>query len=306
MRFDQLTSLRLFIRIVETISFSRAASLSGISPSNATARIARLEEHVGTKLLGRTTRAVATTEAGMRYYRTCKRLLQELDDVEDDLKGAQTVMRGKVRISINVSLARSVILPRLPEFMRQYPDIHPEIILTDQRSDFVREEIDFAIRIGGLEDQDLRKRSLGFPYRINVASPDYLQQNGVPQTVGELKQHRLIDFLLPVPGERLGWEFEQGGTLNPLCPDPVAAISDAEGRVQLAIAGVGIVQSLNFIVATALKEKKLIRILPHLETRAPEVALLWPRNSHLPARTETTMHIFSEWVREAVNGCEPD
>jgi LysR family transcriptional regulator, regulator for bpeEF and oprC len=300
MRFDQLTSMRLFVRIIETHSFSRAASLSGISASNATARIARLEAHLGVKLLGRTTRAVAATDAGQRYYTTCKRLLVELDEVEADLKGSQQRLSGKVRISINVSVARAIILPRLPELLRKYPDIHPEIILTDQRSDFVREEIDFAIRIGGLEDQDLHKRSLGFPLRVNVASPEYLQQYGVPQTAEALREHRLIDFLLPVPGEKLGWEFEVQGAVSTVWPDTVASVGDAEARVQLAIAGMGIVQSLNFIVAPALNDHKLVRLLPDLETKAPEVTLLWPRNRHLPARTEAVMAILSEWVREAV------
>ena len=300
MRFDQLTSMRLFIRIIETHSFSRAASLSGISPSNATARIARLEEHLGVKLLGRTTRAVAATEAGQRYYATCKRLLVELDEVEADLKGSQQRLSGKVRVSVNVSVARAIIFPRLPELMLQYPDIHPEIILTDQRSDFVREEIDFAIRIGGLEDQDLHKRSLGFPLRINVASHEYLQKFGVPETPEALHTHRLIDFMLPVPGEKLGWEFECNGAVRTLWPDTVASVGDAEARVQLAVAGMGIVQSLNFIVAPALDTNKLVRILPALETRAPEVTLLWPRNRHLPARTEAVMRVFSDWIREAL------
>lgn len=300
MRFDQLSSMRLFVRIIETGSFNRAASLSGISPSNATARIARLEAHLGTKLLGRTTRAVAATDAGQRYYATCKRLLTDLEEIEADLQGAQQLLSGKVRVSVNVSVARAVILPRLPELMRQYPDIHPEIILTNQRSDFVREEIDFAIRIGGLEDQDLHKRSLGFPLRINVASSEYLQQYGEPETPEALAEHRLIDFLLPMPGEKLGWEFESNGAVSTLWPAAVASVGDAEARVQLAIAGMGIVQSLNFIVAPALRDNKLVRILTNLETQAPEVSLLWPRNRHLPARTEAVMRLFSEWVKEAV------
>ncbi|NIF23892.1 LysR family transcriptional regulator [Candidatus Pantoea multigeneris] len=300
MRFDQLSSIRLFVRIIETGSFSRASSLSGISPSNATARIARLESHLGVKLLGRTTRSVAATEAGLRYYDVCKRLLNDLDEIDTDLKGSQQRLAGRVRVSINVSIARAIILPRLPELMRQYPDIHPEIILTDQRSDFVREEIDFAIRIGGLEDQDLHKRSLGFPLRINVASPEYLQHFGVPETPDALAGHRLIDFKLPLPGERLGWEFETNDVINTLWPDTVASVNDAEARVQLAIAGMGIVQSLHFIVSSALETGKLVRLFPDLETRAPEVTLLWPRNRHLPARTETVMRVFSQWVKEAV------
>ena len=301
MRVDQLAAMRLFVRIVEMGSFGKAARALKMSSSNATERMARLEEILGLRLLARTTRAVAPTEAGTRYYEVCRRILGELDEIESSLTGSQGAFAGRVRVSANVSIARSILVPRLPQWFQQQPQIHVELVMSDQRSDFVRDGIDFAVRIGGLEDQDLVMRPLGRPRRVTVASPAYLRQMGRPKRPEDLSKHRLIDFLLPQPGARLEWEFEKTGKRIELFPPAFASIGDSEARLQLAIAGTGIVQSLSFLAAPALREGKLERVLTSWETDAPEVSILYPRDRHLPARTRATIDAFTSWIREAIH-----
>lgn len=301
MRIDQLAAMRLFVRIVETGSFGKAARALEMSSSNATERMARLEESLGVRLLARTTRAVAPTQAGIRYFEVCRRLISELDEVEASLVNSQKALAGRVRVSANVSVARSILIPRLPQWLESHPQIHVELIMSDRRSDFVRDGIDFSVRIGGLEDQDLMLRPLGRPRRVTVASPGYLRQMGQPQTPKDLSQHRLIDQLLPQSGERLEWEFGENGKYTACYPESIAAVGDSGARLQLAIAGMGIVQSLSFIAASALREGKLERVLSQWETPAPEVAILYPRDRHLPARTLATMEAFSGWIREAIH-----
>ncbi|PCE24120.1 hypothetical protein BWP39_31025 [Paraburkholderia acidicola] len=304
MRVDQLAAMRLFVRIVEMGSFGKAARSMSMSSSNATERMARLEEILGVRLLARTTRAVAPTEAGTRYYEVCRRVLGELDDIETSLVGSQEMLAGRVRVSANVSIARSILVPRLPAWFEQHPGIHVELVMNDQRSDFVHEGIDFAVRIGGLEDQDLVLRPLGRPRRVTVASPAYLRKMGTPKSPDDLAKHHLIDFLLPQRGARLEWEFDRDGKRQELFPRSVASIGDAEARLQLAIAGMGIVQSLSFIAAPALREGTLKRILTSWETPAPEVSILYPRDRHLPTRTQATMDAFTAWIKEAISTAE--
>lgn len=300
MRIDQLAAMRLFVLIAETGSFGKAARAMGMSSSNATERMARLEETLGIRLLARTTRAVAPTPAGSRYFETCRRLLRELDEVESSLSDSRDALAGRVRVSANMSIARWILIPRLPAWYAQHPQIHVELIMSDRRSDFVRDGVDFVVRIGGLEDQDLVLRSLGRPRRVTVASPDYIKRMGRPLTPEDLSRHQLVDFLLPHPSERLEWEFEQGGKTTAYYPSAIAAVGDANARVELAIAGMGIVQTLSFIAAPALREKKLVRILPKWEALAPEISILYPRDHHLPARTQATMDAFTSWIREVV------
>jgi len=300
MRVDQLAAMRLFVRIVETGSFGKAARSLEMSSSNATERMARLEQALGVRLLARSTRAVASTEAGARYYQVCRRVLSELDEVEASLTGSHEALAGRVRVSTNVSVARSILIPKLPQWFEQHPGIHVEMVMSDQRSDFVRDGIDFAIRIGGLEDQDLVLRPLGRPRRVTVASPTYLRKMGRPKRPDDLLQHHLIDFLLPQPGSRLEWEFEEKGKRSALYPPTVASVGDADARLQLAIAGMGIVQSLCFIAAPALREGKLERLLTTWETPAPELSILYPRDRHLPVRPQATMDAFTDWIREAL------
>lgn len=292
--------MRLFVRIVETGSFGKAAQSMSMSSSNATERIAKLEETLGIKLLARTTRAVAPTPAGSRYFEACRRMLTELDEVEASLSESRDALEGRVRISANSSVARAILIPRLPEWIEQHPKIHVELIMSDRRSDFVRDGIDFAVRIGGLEDQDLVLRPLGRPRRINVASPDYLSRIGRPRVPKDLSRHRLIDFLLPRPGDRLEWEFDEGGETSTWTSSAIAAVGDAHARLELAIAGVGIVQTLCFIAAPALRDKRLVRILSRWECDAPEVSILYPRDRNLPARTHATIDAFSIWIKEAL------
>jgi LysR family transcriptional regulator for bpeEF and oprC len=300
MRIDQLAAMRLFVRIVEMGSFGKAARSLEMSSSNATERMARLEEALGVRLLARTTRAVAPTQAGSRYFEVCRRLIGELDDVEGSLTNSQKALAGRVRVSANVSVARSILIPRLPQWFESHPQIHVELIVSDRRSDFVRDGIDFSVRIGGLEDQDLVLRPLGRPQRVTVASPGYLRLMGHPKSPKDLSRHRLIDHLLPQSGERLEWEFEENGKRTVHYPDTIAAVGDADARLQLAIADMGIVQSLCFIVAPALRAGKLERILSRWETPAPEISILYPRDRHLPARTLATMDDFADWIKEAI------
>ena len=302
MRLDQLSAMRLFVRIVESGSFGRAARSLTMSTSNATERMASLEAALGVRLLARTTRAVAPTHAGARYYEVCRRVLDDLAAIEASLADSREALAGRVRISANTAVARAILVPRLPQWLALNPQIHVELLMSDHRGDFVRDGIDFAVRIGGLEDQDLVLRPLGRPRRLTVAAPAYLREAGWPQNPNQLLAHRLIAFLLPQPGTSLEWEFEIDGKKTEMHPPSVVSVGDGDACLQMAVAGAGIAQALCFLAAPWLRTGALERVLTAWETDAPELSILYPRDRHLPARTLAVMDTFSVWIKEALLG----
>src|SRR5215213_10214943 len=160
-RMDRLDTMQLFVRIVETRSFARAADEHGLSRASTTERIASLERHLGVRLLNRTRRNVSPTAEGVDFLKTSRLVLREVSTIEAELGKRAERPSGRLRISANVAVGRCLILPNLPSFLAAHPELELELILTDARSDFVTDGIDVAIRIGGLEDQDLVMRQLG-------------------------------------------------------------------------------------------------------------------------------------------------
>jgi LysR family transcriptional regulator, regulator for bpeEF and oprC len=172
----------------------------GISSASATERIRALESELKAKLLNRTTRRTSLTPEGERYLAVCQRVLDELEEVERSITEESKLRRGPVTITANVGVFRSILLPRVAAFAESHPEIRLQIFASDQRADFIRDGVDFAVRVGGLEDQELIARRVGVPMRVTVASPDYLSRHGIPRTPDDLTGHRLIDFLLPGVG----------------------------------------------------------------------------------------------------------
>jgi LysR family transcriptional regulator for bpeEF and oprC len=281
---DRLANMRLFIRIVETGSFSRAAESCRISRATATERIAALERQVDVRLLNRTRRSVSPTPEGMEFLELCRRVLEDIERVEADLGKRVERPSGTLRVSLNVAIGRCLILPRLQEFLAACPDVRPEIVLTDGRADFVTDGIDVAVRIGGLENQDLVMRALGKVKRVTVASPDYIARHGIPATPQDIERHRAVDFLLPRGRRRLEWEFEQKKKVNELHFNGYLAVNDGIARVEAAAAGLGIAQTLSFVAKPYLETGRLTRLFPEQETFAPPISALYARSRHMPAR----------------------
>lgn len=297
---DQIAAMTLFSRIVETGSFARAARSVGISPAAATERIARLERRYGARLLNRTTRAVGLTDAGQRYYEACRDVLTRIERLDSDLGRAHLAEAGAVRISCNAGIGRGILVPGLATFMRAYPEIRIELVLSDARVDFVGERMDFAIRVGGLEDQDLRVRRLGAPRRVTVAAPEYLRQAPPLATPGDLAKHTLIDFLLPNADQTLEWEFESDRAKSTRHFTGAAAINDAEARLAWAAAGLGIAQSVCFLARPHLRDGRLVRLFPDLEASAPDISILSPSRPGRPRRVDIVMDFCADLIRGAL------
>jgi LysR family transcriptional regulator for bpeEF and oprC len=291
---DRIDTMQLFVRIVETRSFARAADEHGLSRASTTERIAALEQHLGVRLLNRTRRKISPTSEGAEFLKTCRLVLREVSAIEATLGNRAERPSGRLRVSANVAVGRCLILPHLPPFLAAHPELELELILNDARSDFVTDGIDVAIRIGGLEDQDLVMRQLGRVKRVIVASPGYLARHGTPSSPADIEHHRSIDFILPVGIRRLEWEFEFGQEITERRFASYVALNDGVSCVEAAIADLGIVQTLSFVAKPHLDAGRLVRLLPEYETFAPPISALFAPTRHVPARIRTFIAFAAE------------
>ncbi|MBI0329605.1 MULTISPECIES: LysR family transcriptional regulator [Burkholderia] len=291
---DRLDTLQLFTRIVETGSFSRSADMLGIPRASATHAIKQLEARLGTRLLDRTTRQVAPTQDGSAFYERCVLILSELDDAEASLRHVASNPRGVLRVDMHGTHATQVVLPRIGEFHRRYPEIELVVSSGDRLVDLVREGVDCVVRGGRPHDSSLVARRLAMMPQVLCASPAYLAEFGMPAHPDELASHQAVRFFsssgnidypvsLVVDGEVR--DYDLGGWMS---------VNDAENYVVACESGGGLIQLPRFHVAAALREGRLVEVLP--AWRSPDLPLtaLYPYRRQLSPR----VRVFVDWLRE--------
>jgi DNA-binding transcriptional LysR family regulator len=187
---DRLAAIEIFIRVVDTGSFSAAARHYDVGQPAVSKAIAQLEEWLGVKLLLRTTRALTPTEAGTSFYQRARRAVEEADEAVLAARGTASGLAGKLRVSAAVCFARLHIVPRLPEFLAQHPNLELELVLDDRNIDLVEEGIDLALRMGVLADSNMTARRLAEARRRVVGTPEYFEREGIPTSGGHLYPRR--------------------------------------------------------------------------------------------------------------------
>ena len=191
---DRLEGMLLFIRVVETGSFSKASSDLGMTQPTATKHVAALEQRLGARLLHRSTRGVSPTEVGALYYEKCLAIARELEEA-DNLAGLQqSHVRGQLRISTSVAFGRRVMVPLVIGFMREHPELHIELSFDDRYVNLVEQGVDVAIRMGQLADSSLGASYLGVNPWVVVGSPEYLARHGTPAHPEALAQHATLIY----------------------------------------------------------------------------------------------------------------
>src|SRR6185369_4018657 len=185
---DRLSAMQVFVRVVETGSFTKAADSLAMPKPTVTKLVQGLESHLRAKLLNRTTRRVTVTSDGAAYYERAVRLLGDLDEMDASLSSAQAATRGRLRIDVGSSAARLIIIPALPDFHARYPDIQLDLGVGDRPVDLVSENVDCVVRGGELHDQSLVARRIGEIQFITCAAPSYLARHGVPTHPSDLER----------------------------------------------------------------------------------------------------------------------
>ena len=286
---DRIDAMRLFTRVVEQRSFTQAAQDLNLPRSTVTDAIKQLEARLQVRLLQRTTRHVSPTLDGEAYYQRCLTILADIEDAEMAFAGAKP--RGLLRIDVHGTLARHFLLPELPEFLTQYPDIELFMSEGDRLVDPVREGIDCVVRVGKLKDSDMVARRLGELEEVTCAAPDYLQRFGTPHSISELEGHRMVGFRSSASGTLMPLEFTMAGQARQVTLPCTVSVSAAESLVAAARMGLGIIQVPRYHLRDSLDNGSLLPLLPQFPSTPMPVSLLYPRNRQLSPR----VRVFIDW-----------
>ena len=253
-----LRAIETFVKALEGGSIASAARQLGISPAAASQNIARLERELGTRLITRTTRSMALTEAGERYLARVAPVLEELEKAQSDLSLIHGELQGRLRIACMAAFGRHMLAPLLPAFAAQHPRLELELLITDRHVDVLKEDIDISVRYRDVLEPGMSVRQLASVPRILCASPQYLQQHGRPQSAQDLLEHPCLLYRRERDGRLMRWPFLRDGQRT----DPqqkIAAIgSDIDALVEFAVAGGGIVWAGSFIVHEQLRQGRLL------------------------------------------------
>lgn len=288
---DRIELFRIFTRVVETASFTRAADTLGVPRSSVSTAISRLEIRVGARLLQRTTRRVMPTPDGVAFYERCLRMIADLEDVESMFQQGVGKPVGKLRVDVPGRIGRLIVIPALPEFLEAYPEIELTLGVRDRAVNMVEEPIDCVLRTGSLPDSGMIARAIGALPLINVASPIYLAQHGTPQTNEDLVQHWAVNYASPVTGRVEPWEVTDGTTPRFIPMRARVTVNSAEAYIAASLAGLGMIQIPAYDVRDQLAAGTLIELLPTQRAVPLPLTLLYPHR-HLPQR----VRVFTDWL----------
>ncbi len=294
---DKLNDFTLFVRAAQTLSFSETARQLGMSPSAVSKAIQRLEERLGVRLLNRTTRSLSLTEDGSAFFDRARQILDEIEEAEADISQSKIIPRGRLRLDLSVALGKMHILPALPQFMAQYPEITLDVSLSDRNIDLIEEGIDATVRVGTGIDNRLILHPVSMAKFITCAAPAYLKQHGTPKTPADLLNHQCVNFIYPQTRRHYEWGFQDKGETLQLAVLGTLRVDNAEAMLDAAINGVGIIQALNYVVGSAIANGKLKPILTEYTTTVElPIAVVYPQKKHLSAKVRA----FIEFMRALI------
>lgn len=289
-----LSGIELFCLVAQHQGFTAAARATGLTTAAVSRAVGRLESRLGVRLLTRTTRRVRLTDDGQRFYDQCRGALTQLAEAEREVTGQQQRPAGKVRISLPTSYGHHRVLPVLPDFMRQHPEIELDLQLTNRNINFTEEGFDLAIRGRTPPDSGLIARKLEDAALVVVASRRYLRAHGKPRHVDDLAAHECIQFVLPRTGAPVPWLLQIDGQVRELpTPGRVSCADDILGPVTLARAGAGLAQTYRFIVEAELEAGTLLEVLPQHAGASRPFSLLYPGNRHVPSRVRAVIDFLT-------------
>ena len=289
---DRIDRFRIFARVVESSSFTRAADLLGVPRSSVSAAVQELEGHVGARLLHRTTRKVAPTHDGAAFYERCLRVIADVEETERLFRQGDAKPSGKLRVDVPGRIGRLVVAPALPAFLDEFPGIDLILGATDRAVDLVEESVDCVLRVGPLTDSGLIARTVGTLPLINVASPGYLARHGLPAGPDDLANHWAVNYASPASGRVEAWEWMEGGNLHTLPMRARVTVNSAEACIACCLAGLGLVQIPAYDVRRHLEAGELVEVMPDHRAEPLPMTLLYPHRRHLSHR----VRVFADWL----------
>jgi DNA-binding transcriptional LysR family regulator len=277
---DRLSSMEAFVRVVEAGTFVAAADRLGISTSSLSRLVADLEQHLGTRLLNRTTRRLSLTESGQAYYERCVTLLADLAEAEAMAGQSAAQARGTVRLTCSYSMAEQKVAPALASFVERHPAVKFELVVSDRIVDLVEEGFDLAIRVGALGSDRLVARRLGSMQLVLCAAPSYLERHPGPQHPADLAGHNALTYAYSA-SPRL-WRFTgPAGDIHEVRVAGNLHANSGDALRAAALAGMGIINEPDFLLDPALQAGGLVRLLPEYTSGGGDIWAVYPSRRHL-------------------------
>jgi DNA-binding transcriptional LysR family regulator len=290
---DRLALMQAFARVAETRSFSAAAQRLGASKSQISRQVAALEAELGVRLLQRTTRALTLTQAGEDYYQRVLRILNDIDQANEEISRSQSTPRGRLRLSAPMSFGLLHLAPAVPDFLTQYPDIEIDLSLNDRFVDLIEDGFDMAIRIARLNDSSLVARKLAPMRRVVCGSPDYFERHGQPNDPGELKHHHCFCYSnLPIAED---WRFvDRDGRPWPVEVAGRLRANNGEFLMEAALKGLGLICLPTFIVGRNLQAGRLVSVLNDYVAQGAGIHAVYPNARHLSPKVRALIDFLIE------------
>ncbi|MGF6312283.1 DNA-binding transcriptional LysR family regulator [Bradyrhizobium sp. i1.8.4] len=285
---DRLAAMETFVRVVETGSFSGAARQLLVGQPAVSKSVAQLEEFLGVKLLTRSTHGLTPTEAGLGYLERARRALEEAAEAEIAARGAGAGLKGRLRICAAVTFARIHLIPMLPKFLAQHPELELEVVLDDRQIDLVQEGIDVALRMGRMADSTLTARRVARCKRLVLGTPAYFDRAGIPATPSELSRHQAVVYLR----EGGVWSFQRESTELAVTVRSRLRVTAAEGVRAAVLADAGLAIASEWMFTPELKSGAVRAVLPEWSLPALDLWVVLPTGRAATAKARRFASFF--------------
>jgi DNA-binding transcriptional LysR family regulator len=300
---DQLSAMRVFVRVVETGNFTRAAATLNMPKTTVTNMVQSLEAHLNTTLLNRTTRRVMVTTDGALYYERAMQILSEIDELDGSMSNSQMQPKGRLRVEMAGAFADLMVIPALCDFYQRYPQIRLDIGVGDRLVDYIAENVDCALRAGTPQDQSLIARKVGEIALSTYVAPFYIEKFGEPMHPRDLEgDHFSVGYLNAQSGRVLPMEFCQGDEVVEITPRYAVSVNDARSYVNAAIAGMGVAQAPRFMTRDAVAKGELVEVLSGWSCSPLPLYIVYPQTRHLSNK----VRVFVDWLVKLVQGLKAE
>lgn len=293
--------MQVFLRVVETGSFSEAARVLRMTPSTVSKLISRVEARLGVRLVERSTRHLSLTTEGQIYYERSQALLQDIDSIERELSFGAAATGGTVRVNVSVALGVLGLEPLLPEFWQLYPSIIIDLSLSDEIVDLYLDRTDIAFRVGTLSDSGMMARRIGVAHRKIVASPSYLGRCGTPRTIDDLSRHNCLGFnfrrAAPV------WPLKESGRIVDRVVNGSLLANNGETVRRMALAGVGLARMGDYHVRADLAAGRLVEVLADVvDPDEEEIHAVFLGGARMPQRVRVFLDFVVPRLQQFIGG----
>jgi len=295
---DRLEAMTLLVAVAEAGSISAASRKLRAPLATVSRKIAELEKHLNARLLMRSTRNVALTEAGRAFVVASRRILADLEDAERDAASETKTLKGELVLSAPMALGRFYLLPVVTDFLKEHPNIDVRMMLADRRLNMIEDHVDIGLRVGDLNDFSLVAKKVGTVRRVVCASPSYLVRRSPPKTPEELKDHDCITFENTLSAQ--SWTFKVGKTEKSFPIHSRLVVSTAEAATDAAVSGLGLTRMLDYQIDRQRRAGSLKLVLEAFCSPPKPVHLIYEAGRHLPLKIRTFLDFAAPRLKQAM------